>query len=110
MSDTSILERLHAIAVAIAEARITVDGGGGVDLSELESAVEEVCGDISQTADPGDRAEIANRLQRIVTDLDELADSLTRQQQRLSESEGLDAAARRAYGDGNDPDTGGSSG
>ncbi len=107
MSSQSILARLGAIADAIIEARATVEAGGGVDLTAMEGAVEDVCGDIIQEVEPEGRAEIAGRLQAIVTDLDELAAALTRQQQRLSESEGLDAAARRAYGDGGDPDTGG---
>ena len=94
MSDT--LEQLNDVTAMIAEARDAVVAGEMVDLSEIQSRVQNVCLKI-QEAPPENSHVVEGKITTLISDLNALARELETQQRSLG-TDIARSAAREAYG------------
>jgi hypothetical protein len=102
---TNLHTRIEAIRKALEVARASLAEGESVDLAGIEEAVRAVCADIAGSA-VADRPAIEPAIRDLIADFDALADALGEQHRRNIAGNGLDTAARAAYGVDRDPNGG----
>lgn len=89
------LPQLDDIISMISEARVAVKTGAHIDLAEIQGLVKDVCTELQQTP-PEDGTPVQDKIVAMITDLNLLAEELTRQQKQTG-SEVIRRAVRKSY-------------
>lgn len=89
------VRQLDIISAMIGEARLAVQEGTPIDLAEIQGLVQEVCASIHQSP-PEDGEEVHEKIEKMIADLNILADEL-KEHQKVTGADVIRRAVQSSY-------------